>query len=153
MGLDMELMYHPFPLTDEQKREIKELFPQTKGREIVDVSVKITVGYIKGAWMGHFWLLKEVGLPLKGGDEFWVAREDLEKLLKVCEEVLKDRKKAKKLLPMKKIIPFSKRCLTLNISRKKEYDKWYFWKVEQMKNMLKRVLEIDEEFYLYKYSW
>ena len=73
-------------------------------------------------------------------------KEHFEKLLSTCRDVLKDRKKAAKLLPVKTGFFFGGT----------EYDKYYFGAVEDTVEILENVLEEikkDEEMYNYEYFY
>lgn len=75
-----------------------------------------------------------------------VSRGDLEQLLKLCEQVLKDPTKADELLPR------SEGCFFGS----EEYDEWYFADIDYTVDVIKRVLENCKDYvwsFEYSSSW
>ena len=156
MGLDMYLtgkryMSKMFREEDDAKQAaIQELFPELKGKagRWGDSSpvkeVCIEAGYWRKANMIHEWFVQNV----QGGEDecrpHYVAREQLQELKALCQEVLADKSKAAELLPTASGFFFGGT----------DYDEWYFQDLEQTVKIIDGCLELplDWEFE-YRSSW
>ena len=156
MGLDMYLsakryLSHHFNDGDAEKQEaIQKLFPELAGKSgrwgdaspVKEVSVE--AGYWRKANQIHDWFVREV----QGGEDncapYYVSREQLLELKKLCEEVLKNRKRASELLPTASGFFFGGT----------DYDDWYFSDLEATIRILDDALSLPESWdFEYRSSW
>lgn len=106
----------------------------------------IPVGYWHKANAIHGWFVKNCQKGVDDCRYSWVQREQLEVLLELCEEVLKDHSKAEELLPSQSGFFFGGTG----------YDQYYFDDLKLTVEMLTHILESEtlkhSEFY-YRSSW
>ena len=156
MGLDMYL---------EKRNYVKQW--EHKGNDNVEVTVtkqgepvshikpkRVTyvieeVGYWRKANHIHNWFVENVQDGKDDCGDYWVNKEDLEKLLSLCKQIVEDPSKAKELLPTRSGFFFGGT----------EYDEWYMNDVQRTIDILEEVLaEVDERGYFhgeiyYSSSW
>lgn len=104
------------------------------------------VAYWRKANEIHNWFVENCQEGVDDCREAYVSREQLGKLLSVCNEVLADHKKAEQLLPTKSGFFFGGT----------EYDEWYFKSLENTRDVLTEVLaepETNSGDYYYNSSW
>lgn len=156
MGLDMYLtgkryMSTVFDKEDGEKQEaIQKLFPELAGRggRWGDSSpvkeVQIEAGYWRKANHIHDWFVQNVQ---NGEDEcrpHYVAREQLQELKDVCEQVLADRSKAAELLPTASGFFFGST----------DYDEGYFQDIEATIQIINDCLALPNSWdFEYRSSW
>jgi len=107
------------------------------------------VGYWCKANHIHNWFVENVQEGKDDCGDYWVNKEDLEKLLDLCKQIIEDPSKAEELLPTRSGFFFGGT----------EYDEYYMNSIEHTINILEEVLsEVDERGYLhgeiyYSSSW
>ena len=107
------------------------------------------VGYWRKANHIHNWFVENVQEGKDNCGDYWVSKEDLEKLLDLCKQIIEDPSKAEELLPTRSGFFFGGT----------EYDEYYMNSIEHTINILEEVLsEVDERGYLhgeiyYSSSW
>ncbi|MFM9151299.1 MAG: hypothetical protein ACKOPU_03370 [Candidatus Planktophila sp.] len=156
MGLDMYLtgkryLSKYFNEGDEAVAEaIAEKFPELKGKggRFGDAScvkeVQIEAGYWRKANAIHDWFVKNV----QGGEDecrpHYVAREQLEELKELCQEVLANRERAAELLPTASGFFFGGT----------DYDEWYFQDIESTIQIIDDCLALPASWeFEYRSSW
>ena len=156
MGLDMYLtgkryISKHFNEGDTERAEaIQKLFPELAGKqgrwgdESPVKQVEIEAGYWRKANQIHDWFVREV----QGGEDncapYYVAREQLLELKKLCEQVLADRSKAAELLPTASGFFFGGT----------DYDDWYFQDLEQTIRIIDDALALPTSWdFEYRSSW
>ena len=156
MGLDMYLsgkryMSKVFRAEDEPKQNaIAKLFPELEGfaGRWGDSSpvkeVTIDVGYWRKANAIHDWFVREVQEGEDNCGYYYVSREKLVELKKLCEEVLADKSKAPELLPTASGFFFGST----------DYNEWYFQDLESTIRIIDRALTLPEQWdFEYHSSW
>ena len=131
MGLDMYLTAERYMWdTDPRVKQIAELFPELKGREIKQVEAR--VGYWRKANAIHNWFVQKC----QGGEDecqkTWIGREALQELLDTVNKVLADRNLAEELLPSASGFFFGST----------DYDDWYYQDLEDTKRICEAALEL-----------
>ena len=107
------------------------------------------VGYWRKANHIHNWFVENVQDGKDDCGSYWVNKEDLEKLLSLCKQIIEDPSKAEELLPTRSGFFFGGT----------EYDEYYINSIEHTINILETTLsEVDERGYLhgeiyYSSSW
>ena len=154
MGLDMYLsakryMSKYFDPADTDKIErVNEIFG-FEGIEDGDYNaqeITFRVGYWRKANAIHKWFVDNVQDGVDECQESYVSREDMEKLVAVCREVLADMKKAPELLPSTSGFFFGGT----------DYDEWYKADLEYTIERLEKILKdpaLDKCDFYYQSSW
>jgi len=150
MGLDMYLYGKKYlskysdPI---RAQKIKKMFEVTSGEETLDgVDVSITLGYWRKANAIHRWFVENVQDGKDDGREYYVSKRQLRELLETVETVLKNKEKAKELLPTERGFFFGST----------DHDIWYFKKLEYTKKLITRILNdknLKDFTFYYQSSW
>ena len=159
MGLDMYLekcnrkMFGYRNIDVEEIKTTKpELFKEVepyvieRGEYCKWLSLFEEVGYWRKANAIHQWFVDKVQNGVDNCGQYEVEKEQIEELLKICEEVIAHPHKAEFLLPTQSGFFFGST----------EYDEWYFEDIKHTIEMLKKVLEetdFDREMITYQSSW
>jgi hypothetical protein len=156
MGLDMYLEKRNYVKQWEHKGDDNfEVTVSQHGEPVSHIKpkrisyVNEEVGYWRKANHIHNWFVDNVQKGKDDCGDYWVNKEDLEKLLEVCKQVAADPSKAEELLPTQSGFFFGGT----------EYDEYYMNSIERTINILEEVLsEVDEHGYLhgeiyYSSSW
>jgi hypothetical protein len=102
------------------------------------------IGYWRKANQIHKWFVDNVQNGNDNCDNYYVDREDLENLLKVCKEVKNDPSKADELLPTRSGFFFGST----------DYDEWYFNDIDSTIQILEEALnDKDADSFEYSSSW
>jgi hypothetical protein len=149
MGLDMYLTANKYlSQHDEEGSKTSEKINEILGLEKTDFNVKsvrVEAMYWRKANAIHSWFVRNV----QGGDdncqEHDVSREDLIKLLAVCNHVIQFKEKAEKLLPIMEGFFFGGN----------EYDDWYFDDVAKTIDGINQIIKTFDDTYWFSYqsSW
>ena len=154
MGLDMYLsakkyMSRYFDEKDSQRiNSINELFG-VEGDEDGDYGaqeVTFRVAYWRKANAIHQWFVDNAQNGTDDCGEYHVSREQLQELLKLCEQIVADKKKAEKLLPTQSGFFFGNT----------EYDEWYMEDIERTIVRFKKILSdpaFEKSDFYYQSSW
>ena len=154
MGLDMYLsakkyMSRYFDEKDSQRiNSINELFG-VEGDEENDYGaqeVTFRVAYWRKANAIHQWFVDNAQNGTDDCGEYHVSREQLQELLKLCEQIVADKKKAEKLLPTQSGFFFGNT----------EYDEWYMEDIERTIVRFKKILSdpaFEKSDFYYQSSW
>ena len=156
MGLDMYLtgkryISKHFNEGDTERAEaIQKLFPELKDRKgrWGDASpvkeVKIEAGYWRKANAIHKWFVDNVQGGTDDCGSYYVSREQLEELKKLCEKVLAFRHLAVECLPAQSGFFFGGT----------DYDEWYFADLENTVKIIDDCLALPESWeFEYQSSW
>lgn len=143
MGLDMYLkgkVYLDYNSTN--RAEIAKMIDLP---EFEANSVEIELGYWRKANHIHKWFVDNVQNGVDNCGEYFVRKADLEMLLTVCEQVLKNVTNANTLLPTQSGFFFGS----------VEYDDWYIEDVQDTIEIIKRALSLDSKLidFYYRSSW
>lgn len=143
MGLDMYLkgkVYLDYNSTN--RAEIARMIDLP---EFEANSVEIELGYWRKANHIHKWFVDNVQNGVDNCGEYFVRKADLEMLLTVCEQVLKNVNNANTLLPTQSGFFFGS----------VEYDDWYIEDVQDTIEIIKRALSLDSKLidFYYRSSW
>lgn len=143
MGLDMYLkgkVYLDYNSTN--RAEIAKMIDLP---EFEANSVEIELGYWRKANHIHKWFVDNVQNGVDNCGEYFVSKADLEMLLTVCEQVLKNVNNANTLLPTQSGFFFGS----------VEYDAWYIEDVQDTIEIVKRALSLDSKLidFYYRSSW
>jgi len=143
MGLDMYLkgkVYLDYNSTN--RAEIAKMIDLP---EFEANSVEIELGYWRKANHIHKWFVDNVQNGVDNCGEYFVRKADLEMLLTVCEQVLKNVNNANTLLPTQSGFFFGS----------VEYDDWYIEDVQDTIEIIKRALSLDSKLidFYYRSSW
>ena len=143
MGLDMYLkgkVYLDYNSTN--RAEIAKMIDLP---EFEANSVEIELGYWRKANHIHKWFVDNVQNGVDNCGEYFVRKADLEMLLTVCEQVLKNVTNANTLLPTQSGFFFGS----------VEYDDWYIEDVQDTIEIIKRALTLDSKLidFYYRSSW
>ncbi len=124
IGLDMYLTGSIFLWSNQKelKQKVGKLFPEFKDVEFSRVS--FNAGYWRKAYAIHDWFVDTLGWE---DENTSVSMEVLQELKEVCKKVLKDKSKAKELLP------------THN-----KYDEWYFRDLQDTINIVEKLEKLPE---------
>lgn len=154
MGLDMYLsakkyMSRYFDEKDSERiNSINELFG-IEGDEENDYGAQEVIfraAYWRKANAIHQWFVDNVQDGQDDCELYFVTREQLESLMKLCEEILADKKKAQELLPTVNGFFFGGT----------DYDDWYMqdleYTVERFTKILNDPAFVKADFY-YQSSW
>lgn len=107
------------------------------------VITQIEIGYWRNANPIHDWFVENVQNGVNNSATYYVSRENLITLKKICEKVLLEPKRAKEILPDSNSFFFG---LT-------EYDEKYFYDLQKTIEICKYALEKDFEYFVYQSSW
>ena len=148
MGLDMTLyatLYtSKYALTDLNEK-LHKLTPEVKRFGNIDtIEIKKEIGYWRKVNHVHKWFVDNC----QNGDDncgnYFVGREQLEKLLDICKQLMKNKEEAKQLLPVQEGFFFGTY----------EYDEWYFEGIAQTIEIIETCLELPEHWdFEYHSSW
>jgi hypothetical protein len=150
MGLDMYLTgkryLWDFPETSPDKvitSAIGSQFPELKGKRIKGVSCEL--GYWRKANAIHKWFVDNCQDGRDECQETEISRDDLQKLLDACRQVLKNKKLANELLPPASGFFFGST----------DVDQYYFDDIQSTIAILEHVLspELDGWEIYYQASW
>ncbi len=142
MGLDMYLNRKTYV-----GNNYKELEDQTKIDVVGVKQNRVTyvienVGYWRKANAIHKWFVDNVQNGEDNCQESYVGKESLKELLDLVNTVLADHDKAHGLLPTSDGFFYGGR----------DYDEWYFNRLEDTKNILESAIAEGGDFY-YEASW
>ncbi len=146
MGLDMYLyadryVSEYFNKDDGEKAsKIQALFPELKDFEIKNIRAE--VAYWRKANAIHRWFVENIQ---DGNDDcgtYYVSKEKLKELLEIVKEVLKNKGKASSTLPTASGFFFGST----------DIDEYYFEDLKNTKNMLEKVMGMDDSLSLYYHS-
>lgn len=152
MGLDMYLYKKNYIRTDEfyKPEHRNEVIIKTGGE--IDSRIKPDrvryvveeVGYWRKANQIHNWFVETVQNGNDNCGSYYVSRDTLQDLLKLCKEVKEDNSKASELLPSASGFFFGGT----------EYDEWYFNGIDNTIEIIEECLE-DEyaDDFEYSSSW
>lgn len=155
MGLDMYLKGKRYLSkyrddSDVPKQEaIQAMFPELKGHtnqwdESLVEEVTISAGYWRKANAVHDWFVKTVQEGTDDCKSYYVAREQLEELRKICRQILDNQELASELLPTTSGFFFGST----------DYDEWYFTDIERTVNICNFCLSLPLEWsFEYQSSW
>ena len=154
MGLDMYLsakkyMSKYFDPADTAKIEQVNKIFGVEGLEDEDFGaeeVKFRVAYWRKANMIHRWFVENCQDGEDNCDETFVSREDLEKLLQLCKDVMEDMDKAEDLLPTQGGFFFGG----------VEYDQYYVGDIKYTAERLEKILtdkSLQKMDFYYQSSW
>lgn len=142
MGLDMYLYarHSKYQSSHKWEGEPERLYPsELKGFEedilernfsSVEVKEDFQIGYWRKANAIHGWIVKNCANGEDNCQVIALSIKDMEKLLSLCVEVLKEHSKASELLPCEDGFFFGPQ----------KYDEWYFADVEYTKGILEKAL-------------
>lgn len=137
MGLDQYLMRKTFA----KKGSKEEMY-----LVVSDTPKEEEVGYWRKSNHIHNWFVKNVQNGVDDCGEYVVTKEQLQELLTLIEEILKDNSKAESLLP----------CVSGFFFGGTEYDQYYFNDLVESREIIKRAIEDTDFKYqkiLYSSSW
>ena len=145
MGLDMYLIGKKslWDLKKESKK-IEKIFPELK--EFEPEKIVFELGKWRKANAIHKWFVENVQDGKDdNGEESWVSKKQLQELLDLVKEVLKNKDKAEELLPTQSGFFFGGT----------EYDEWYFNSLKNTKKIINKVLKLnfDNIDVYYQSSW
>jgi hypothetical protein len=157
MGLDMYLEKRNYVKQWEHKGDdnVEVTVVTRHGEQVSHIkSKRVTyvneeVGYWRKVNHIHNWFVENVQEGKDDCGDYWVNKEDLEKLLDLCKQIIEDPSKAEELLPTRSGFFFGGT----------EYDEYYMNSIKYTINILEEVLsEVDERGYLhgeiyYTSSW
>lgn len=159
MGLDMYLYvrkYESKTQWNENKNvSIKDFYPKElhylASKHYKDNFLSKTTEYQVGYWRKanaiHKWFVDNCGYGKDNCERYYVSRNALKQLLKLCNQVINNKDQAEQLLPTQKGFFFGDT----------KYDEWYFEDVEYTIALVKRVinfLEKNKEYdCIYNASW
>lgn len=143
MGLDMYLKGKVY--LDYNSTHRAEIAKMIDLPEFEANSVEIELGYWRKANHIHKWFVDNVQNGVDNCGEYFVRKADLEMLLTVCEQVLKNVTNANTLLPTQSGFFFGS----------VEYDDWYIEDVQDTIEIIKRALSLDSKLidFYYRSSW
>jgi len=152
MGLDMYLTaklqtYKSYgkekehPIRKIVRKNLKEIF---SSGNIEYIGISFEAGYWRKANEIHQWFVDNCQEGKDNCQNSYVSREDLKKLLKICNSILKDKKLAKSLLPTQSGFFFGNT----------KYDKWYFEDIKRTIKIIEKCLNLSDEWeFEYHSSW
>jgi len=115
-----------------------------KSGNLDSVEISFEVGYWRKANHIHRWFVENCQNGIDNCGYYFVSREDLIRLKNICEEVVKDIKKAKELLPTYSGFFFGSM----------DYDEDYLKDVEDTIEIINKCLKLPEEWnFEYTSSW
>lgn len=141
MGLDMFLMKETYIGAGYEFNEVKGTVDITRQGESIPINfnristITEEVGYWRKANHIHNWFVQNVQGGRDECQKSYVSKEDLEKLLSICKEVLADHSRAPELLPTTSGFFFGGT----------DYDEYYFQDVQDTINIIEPLLKELEE--------
>jgi hypothetical protein len=154
MGLDMYLSARKYmskyfdPADSDKIASINDLFG-VDGDEENDYGAQeviFKVAYWRKANAIHQWFVDNVQDGEDDCGEYRVSREQLDSLMKLCQDILKDEKLARELLPTKSGFFFGST----------EYDDWYMGDVDHTAQRIGKILAdpaFEKADFYYQSSW
>ena len=158
MGLDMYIYARKNCFVsswiDESKGQIKCELPkeldafkdldEVKNSLSINFNIDYKIGYWRKANHIHKWFVDNCGDGVDECQDMYVSKEDLENLLKVCNEVLAEHGDAEKKLPTQSGFFFGGT----------EYDEYYFNEVKYTKEVCEKAIQfLDERTKAKDYLW
>ena len=155
MGLDMYLAASEYvsrwDYTEEYDRSENELFHQIVSQFGVDVDpnghsgiqIDFPMGYWRKSNQIHNWFVETIGNGIDECQKMFVARQSLEELKDLCNQVLADHSLADELLPTGAGFFFGST----------NYDEWYFKDLEHTVEIIDRCLASKFDYFEYQASW
>jgi hypothetical protein len=111
--------------------EIRRIFPEIyESGNINSITVKFEVGYWRKVNAIHGWFVDHCQDGIDDCRDAYVSRENLKELLLICERIVSQKNKKRKVELAKELLPSEDGCCFGD----KEYDTWYF---EGLKNTVK----------------
>lgn len=148
MGLDMYLYADRYiseylnPEDKEKAEKIKEIFPELNIGEIRNIRSEIA--YWRKANAIHRWFVENVQDGVDDCGDYYVSREQLQELLSVIEDSLKNKKNAKDNLPTGSGFFFGSNSI----------DDLYFDTLKYSREQIKKVLTLPTDLSIYYHaSW
>lgn len=152
MGLDMYL-HRKYYVKNWEHNPIEERFQvsvKQNGLKYAGVDPKKVcevveeIGYWRKANAVHQWFVDNTqGGDDNNGEESYVSREKLAKLLEIAQEILKDHSRAPELLPTQEGFFFGST----------DYDEWYFVDLESTVKIITEALKNPYGDIYYRSSW
>ena len=148
MGLDMylnaKIYLSKYDDKEDKREQIYTLFPEMfESGNLEYVKVAFEVGYWRKANHIHKWFVDNC----QDEDDckpYYVSREQLKALRKLCEEILKDSTLAEVYLPTQEGFFFGS----------EEYGEWYFDDLKDTIKIIDKCLKLPEEWeFEYQSSW
>jgi len=159
MGLDMYLEAKKYisgwdhnKEGKEKNKRIRKMFPELNitGETWGDndnlgyIIISFEVGYWRKANAIHRWFVENVQDGRDDCKPYFVSREQLTELKKICKEVLENKNKAPELLPTQDGFFFGS----------VEYDEWYYKDIENTIRIIDKCLALPDDYYFeYLSSW
>ena len=134
---------------EDERKKFKEILKAIDGEKFVDtdlpsVTIDLKVGYWRKANQIHQWFVDNVQDGNDNCAEYYVDRDKLIELRELCKLALKDKDKAKELLPTQSGFFFGST----------EIDEWYFQDVNATIEIINRCLEMPDTWtFKYQSSW
>ena len=150
MGLDMYLTARLFLWTKDydingqntKAEKIKSLFPETKGMNLDYVIFQ--AGYWRKANQIHKWFVDNIQEGKDECQESYVSRDSLKKLLSVCKDTLKNKEKAKDIIPSQSGFFFGGT----------DYDEYFFKDIERTVKIIEKCLKFPDKWeFNYRSNW
>ena len=107
------------------------------------VITQIEIGYWRNANPIHDWFVKNVQNGVNNSATYYVSKENIIALKKICEEVLLKPKKAEEILP--NTVDFFFGIV--------EYDEKYFYDIQKTIEICKYALGKNFDYFVYESSW
>lgn len=104
---------------------------------------QIEIGYWRKANQIHNWFVENVQNGIDNGATYYVSKENLKALKKICEKVIIEPKRARELLPVSYGFFFGNN----------EYDDQYFYNIQKTIDICRYALEKDFDYFVYQGSW
>jgi len=148
MGLDMTLYAERyFWRRNSEDDDLASAFAQISGIDNIAMPLKIIrleAGYWRKANQVHNWFVHNIQKGEDDCGEYYVSRENLLELRKVCREVLDDNSKAATLFPRADGFFFGNQ----------NYDQWYFTQLVDTIKIVDNALSLPECWdFSYRSSW
>lgn len=150
MGLDMYLKARRYFSKHGDSSSFKKVVKAANIESFIDakdfglVSIDFTVGYWRKANSIHKWFVDNVQGGIDKCQLSYVSREDLRKLLQICEAVLASPENAPSLLPTTNGFFFGGT----------DYDDGYIYDLNNTISIIKKALDMPEDFeFAYQASW
>ena len=158
MGLDMYLYAKQFAAAsswsgEDDVKKVKSVARMMEGNKFLMneehdlqfAEIKLQIAYWRKANAIHKYFVDNCADGKDECQDTYVERDHLKDLLQRCETILKDRSRAKELLPSQSGFFFGST----------EYDEWYFQDLENTIPVLKKILSHAPESWEFEYkaSW
>ena len=126
-------------------KKVKNIFHEMyDSGNLNSIDISFEVGYWRKANQIHKWFVDNVQEGKDNCATYHVSREELKKLLSLCEEVIKNPEKANDFLPTKDGFFFGNT----------EYDGYYLADIIETIKIIKRCLKLSDEWeFQYHSSW